>query len=1595
MKDSGGLTGRLAQVAISRPVTTVMVFLALGLLGVLSYRALPVQLMPDFALPQIFVQASYPGASPDTMENEILRVLEGELSQVGGIEEISSRASAGTAFVTLSFERGTDLDFAELRLEQRLAAARNRLPEQSFVSLLRFDTSAFSNFVMQVSFRGDADLEAMKTLSDDTVVPILSAVDGVVQVDATGGASKQVGVFMDPDRAQARGVSVQAVRNAMAGATRPIEGVGDVFDGGRRLPVTLDGRAKRISDVAQAPVDAAGRVRLSHVADIRPGLAGSTDRYRVNGQISVGLTVFKDQQSNLIRVARALRERIEEFNAEHEAEGFSLAIDFDAAEVIEDNLATLMQRAATGAILSLLVLLVFLRGIPPSAVLLLGVLVGSLTIAGHIKLALVAMLLVLLAVRKARPVLVVALAAPASLLIACDLFRWGGLTLNILTLLGLALSIGMLLDNAIVVLESIATRRQAGDEPLEAAKRGATLVQRAILAGTLTTIVVFVPLFMIETDMSPLLRELALAVIFPLAASLAVAVALVPVIVSRLGAGGEQGDGPTRLPGEKGLPRPDVGRSAYSVILRLVLRSPALTVVACLLLVLGSIVFGIGGLALNADVARPPAERIEMSAELPQGSTDEASDEVARMLEGLAAELPEVDEVQTTVRGETARVNVLFKAPEDRSGPVSVSRARDRLKQQSAQIDAADVEVDPPPATSGAGNPLDPSAGTRETVRVIGPGGPELEDVARRVEERLGQVPGLTSIVSDLGGSQPTLEIRADRQRLGEYGLSTFELMSVVWATRREGESARYPFRLGDEDVDLVLWVEEEGTTERTIDDLRSFPLTTRTGARIPLSAVSTVTTGSEPPEIRRWQRGRTVTLGYGFSAAGAASAEETRAAVDRALAGLSMPTGYYVTVEHADDSLDVMWKMLGLAFALVVIVLAITFESVLQPLLIAVCVPLAAVPGVLLALGVTGTAVNELVVLAGVVLLGVVVNNGVLLVDRFQALVHSGSRRATAIMRAAQERLRPVLMTATTTIVGMIPLAVDTGGQQEIWPPFARAVIGGLVASTLISLLLVPAGVLLIASLEDLFRKVGFWGSLSCLGLAALSCRWLFVEGDIVTSMPMRLFVAPVLGLLFMGLGRLVRHLVSGEGPPDLVGEGLVDLEVRSARKIYGGLPRSLREFRRVRRWVAMAEAAGLSPTEIDTPAEGRRSFSWQVLLLGLLGYLHGLADSTWGLLLLSLPTFLLLDAAIGSSLQAVGRPRAWPLRGWWLRLWRVAQACALGAYLYFRLREGEPGDVVLFAFVCMAAGVWALAHLLTQGGLFGLLGRLSAPTPVVALDGVNLHFENGLYGLLGPNGAGKSTLMRLIVNLYRPTRGQVRINDHELTANAASLQPRIGFLPQFFGVPSRLTAREYLHHQALLANKIDAKERSELVESVIAEVGLSDRADERLGSYSGGMRQRVGIARTLLNLPRIVVVDEPTVGLDPRERIRFRNLLSALAKTRIVLLSTHVVEDIGSSCREVIVLDRGSVISRGTPTELVAAAEGKAWQLDVAEAQVTELQRRHRIVSTTRMPGGLVRARGVGEPAGGAELVQPTLEDAYLLMLGRPAEEEGSHAA
>ncbi len=1534
-----------------------MVFLALALTGTLAWRQLPVELLPRFDAPQIFVVAVLPGASPDAIEEDVIRRLEGEIGTLEGIKEISARAQEGQAVITVSLTRDADVDMAALRIQQRMATVAPTLSDQSQIFVQRFDTSAIASFVMALSLRGSTDLEALRRDAEDSVVPLLQSVPGVVEVAIVGGASKQVAVIVDPERARARGTSAAEVRQALVEASRPVQSVGEAVDRARRLPVVLDGRARLVSDIADAPVRGA---RVQDVADLQLALASSVERYRIDGKTSVQITVRKDPQANLLRVAAGLRDAVSEFNAGRGVEGRQLHVDFDGSEILQENLDELFKRAATGAVLALLVLLVFLRDL--------------------------------------RTVLVIGLAIPATLLIATVLFAAFGLTVNVLSLLGLAVSVGLLLDNSIVVLEAITRRRERGDPPVEAAERGAGLVQRAVLAGTVTTLVVFVPLFVIDTDFSPLFRELALSVTLPLAASLFVALTLLPMVAARAGARWKLDDA-IRWPGRWGAPRPSWARSIYSALLRTSMRAPVVTCLVILGAVVAGLVFGLPLILVFADPPRESQQRIEIRAELPAGSPIEAADGVAEQLEALASALPQVEEVRASISEELVTVTAVFLKTAERTGPVLIEEEREALREKVVTIEKGasrpTIKVDPPPdpgeeASLGGGGGGFGLSGGVETVRIKGPPGRQLTDLARRARDVLEQIPGVMRVTWDVGTSRPTIEVRPDRERLAELGLPPSTVLAMLWTTRREGERLPHGMRLGDEEVELALHV--EGADRRTVDDVRAFPMITPAGELVTLDTVASVKTGSEPPVARRHQRERTITLGYQFDSRARDSGEAleaTRAAVDRALASLPRPPGHGIEVEHADtQGLDIMKQMVILGLLLVFAVLAMTFESATLPFLVLLAVPLAAV-GVVGSLALTGTGVSEMVILALIVLLGLVVNQGILFIDRSEDLQRGGCRRHAAILRAAHERLRPILMTTASTAVGLLPLAIDKGGEQEIWPPFGRALLGGLITATLVSLIFIPAAALLFGRLRDTLRELGFaWTAVTTAACGAF-LAWAYLVAELVRTLPLRILLAPFVWLVFIALARVVLGLARGERPPDLVTGRPLEVRVHNARKIYGGDPRPVREARRVQRWDAIARRLGLSESGLLPPGELRRRLTWQLGALGLLIWLAAQAQTTWGHLLLALPILVVLGALVGTAAGLAGRPGAWPLRGWPSRLLPAAVAGGTWTALWFARREGNPGDGATLVLAGILLGAWAIGHLVREGGFLRMALRALAPEPKVALDGVTLEFGPGLHGLLGPNGAGKSTLMRLVVNLYRPSRGTVSVNGHEVASHAASLQPVIGFLPQFFGVPPRLTARRYLDHQALLSGLVDPAGRARRVEEVLDQVGLSERADEAMGGFSGGMRQRVGIARTLLNAPKIVVVDEPTVGLDPRERIRFRHLLADLARDRVVLLSTHVVEDIGSSCKEVVVLDRGRVLFRGSPAELTARASGKAWILEVDEAELPGLQRGRRIVSTTRTPGGRIVARGVGEPPADAVQADPTLEDAYLLLLGRSTRE------
>jgi len=1572
----------LPALAVERPVTVAMFFTALSLLGLLSFRMVPVQLMPDYLSPVLFVEGVLPGADPEEVERELVIPLEGEVSRVAGVEEVSSTALVGRGSLQVKIHPDRDLEMAFLELQGRIQAASARLPRGAQVFTSLFDTGQFADFVMQFSLLGDAEPDVLRRIAEQRVAPRLEAVQGVVKAWVVGGQGLSVAVEIDPDRAAARGISPFAVRNAIIQANRRRLYMGHVREGDSRLFITLEGGLESPHELAQMQV-APGPVLLRDVADVRLGLLLDERRFRIDGLSTVSVNIMKDQTANLLAVGNRVAEALEDLEKDLAAEGLSITVNFDASEMVRDNIRRLVKLALIGAGLALIVLLLFLKDL--------------------------------------RALIIIMIAIPVSVLVAGVGIWSAGLSVNILTLMGMALAVGMLVDNAIVSLEAIERYRALGLPVRQAATVGGTEVQRALLAATATTAVVFLPLAWFGGEMRSLWVDFALSVMLPLTASLLVALLLVPMLAANLLSG--------RLPSWT-LDPATLGGAWYRAVLAWTARNPIWAFIGFYLFLLVSMILTLPFILTSMVGQRAPLDRIEMALEMPTGTTIEETDGLARELETLLGEVEGVERVETVVEDEVAYfTTALFGQDEEEArDPAAV---RKDVDEQTRKIPRSrgrvvmDRSLRASPS-GGGGDEQDPLglSGSRERVVIRGADPDVLAHVARQIQElveQLDEVADRSFQFTFHRNRGEELRILPDRTALALHGLSVQDLMQVVWATRREVEKLDVPLRWYGEDIDISIGI--TGGDERALADLKRVRVPTPGGGAVDLTDVARARIDLGPRRIERKNRGRETDLTFRFREDRIQTneaLETARKGVEDALGSVHMPPGVSARLEREDPTSELK-KALYVGLFLMFLVLAVTFESLVLPLVVILALPLA-MAGVLWSLALTGSSLEPTVILAIIMLAGLVVNGSILLVDRAQALLRErGFPPLRAAMQASRDRTRPVIMTASTTVLGLLPMALKTGAENEIWPPFAITVIGGMSFATILTLIFAPAGFLVSRMMHRVWREVP-WRFLTAMGLTALGLYLAYFPLGLVGSTLWRFvwpfFVIPAaVGLAWASAaGRRRRERLATA--PRAAG---YRVDLHNATKVYGEPGPFLRTLgaRRLREVRRAGEGR---------PVWGRRNVAadlwWEAPLAGLFLWTHTWFTSYFWLFVLTWLTWAALRRLLRDLSVALGLTVRDPEGDSWTGLWaaapmRVARTVLFAAAVLYAHARFDLHWVFTAIYVGLALAVRTILVIgkrLRMGQALPAADswwqklrrwtwRVVSKIPAVgrarervpALLGVDLEVGNGMFGLLGPNGAGKTTLLRIVAGVLEPSRGMVRMEGLNVVTDRDLLQGRAGYLPQDSGLYDNMTARDYLHYHALLMGLEDPENRRGLVEEVLEAVGLAERAGEKVGSYSGGMRQRVGIARTLLALPEILVVDEPTVGLDPAERIRFRTFLARLARERTVLFSTHVVEDVATACDRLAVMDRGRICFLGTPGELRASAEGSVWEVLTDDEGAVRLRRETRVVHTQRevledgTTGMRVRTLGAERPAGDAVPVEPTLEDAYLLLVPPRSHGEG----
>lgn len=1017
----------MIRFSIRRPIAVAMAYLAVSLLGVAAWVLVPIELLPETELPRLSVSASWPGASPEATEAFLTSPLEAAIQQVRGVEKVSStseeRNGTGTATISVEFARGTDMDFVRLELSERLAALDEDLPDGArrpvVESYVPEEFQDQNRPFLRYTVTGPYTVESLRKHVDDDIAPELRQVDGVADVGAQGGRERMLEIEVDEKKALALGLDPVDIGRRI----RDLEFVresGVVREGGTEYTLAIRNRAESPTEVRRLPLltDRGRLVRLEDVAVVRDTYEDPFSYYRIDAQPAVSFVVQKEIGTNAVEVADRVKAHLDSLAPTH-PRGVRLILDDDQSEAIRAQLTDLRGRALSGGVIVFVVLLFFLRSFRSAAIVFSSI--------------------------------------AFSVLITLNLIYFGGLTLNVLTLMGLAMGFGLVIDNSVVVLENIYRRRKLGDPAEEAAERGSGEMVLPVLAATLTTIIVFVPFVYLQGELRLFYIPLAIVVGFTNVASLFVTFSFIPALAGRLLRARRR---PRTPPPAAGAPpeRAPLYVRAYSGMVRGSLRFPWATV-AVSLLALGGSWYLFDKYVTRGTVWRPWWEEesyINVSVDLPRGEELERTDELVRFFEARLKQMPEVERFTTNVRPQGARIMVTFPDSLENTGvPVAI---KEQMEAYSHLFGGAEVRVTGygPSFYGGGGSPPNYS------IQVLGYNYQTVRAIADDLGERLQRFSRIQDVDTNSSGAwyvrdrATEVVLRIDRRRLSLHGLSARDVAGRV-AAAVGGQSRRDRVRLAGEEVGFTV---RTGDRERMdLLALQEMLIPAPSGEAVRLGDVAVLEEREVLSRILREDQQYQRTVSYEFRGP-TKLGDRVQAAVIRAT---RLPAGYSVKGKEewrwSDEEQGQIWGVLAVSLVLIFMVTAALFESLRLPLCVLLTVPMALI-GVFLTFFFTDASFTREAFIGVIMMGGVVVNNAMLLVDHVNQLRRGeGVPLEPAILRGTLERVRPILMTSAVTILGLLPLVLfSEAADANIWNALGYSLLGGLASSTVLVLTVTPA---------------------------------------------------------------------------------------------------------------------------------------------------------------------------------------------------------------------------------------------------------------------------------------------------------------------------------------------------------------------------------------------------------------------------------------------------------------------------------------------------------------------------------------------------------
>lgn len=1021
----------IIKFSVKRSVTVAMVFIAIVLFSTVSLSRLKMDLFPSITAPMALVMAEYSGAGSQEIESVLTKPLEAQLGSIQGLTEIQSVSSFGSSMIMLTMTQSTDMDYATLQIRERVDMIKDYLPDGvGNILVMKLDTNMMP--VVMIGLTGARDLAELKTAAEDSIVPRLERADGVASVSLMGGYTRQINVTLNPVALEAYGLSLGEVANYIRGDNLNYS-VGDIDESGKNLSLRLLGEYSSLDNLANMPIVLNNQqiISLKDIADIKDGMAEQTQLSRINGQPGVALMIMKQSDSNTVTVARNVDKAVAQLKAEL-PENIEIHDFFSQADYIQLMINQLRDNLLMGAVLAVIILYFFLRDW--------------------------------------RLTLIIGISIPISLMGAFTLLFINDLTLNMMTLGGLALGVGMMVDSSIVILEGITRYREEGMPAKEAAIKGGSELAMAVLSSTLTTVAVFLPIVFTDGMAAIFFKDFALTVAFSLLASLVVALTLVPMLSSKI----TRIEKPVSRFKPLGFLKRKTGEllknlnGVYGRILAAALRrrkTTVIIVVAALLLSLAAVPFV--GLELLPGFDQGS---VAISISMENGTTLEETDKAIQEVERIVAELGhEISSTFVTVGGSTTAVmagsasdtgSVEIMLNPDITLRRGVAEIGEELRQKLVGIAGAEINV-----STGE---MSLSGGSALSYAIKGEEFEILQEISDELVAIIEGVEGTREVASSMEDGRPEVQIRINRNKAMQYGLTAAQVASSV-RTSMVGETAS-AYRDSGEEVDIKVRLPDNYSG--SVKQAEQIRIRSNLGGYIPLSEIAEFSVEPGPVSISRDNNSRVVTVSAQIAGRDLNSIAND---IEAQIPSIILPQGYTIDtggdVQEMLDAFADLTLALVLAIALIYIIMASLYESLVHPFVVMFSLPTTFI-GVVLALALTGRTLNLSSFIGIIMLAGIVVNNGIVLVDSINQLRRDGMELYEAIKKAGSIRLRPVFMTTLTTVLAMLPMAFGIGEGSELTAPMATALIGGLTVSTLFTLIFVPVVYAIVTTWQIKFQE-------------------------------------------------------------------------------------------------------------------------------------------------------------------------------------------------------------------------------------------------------------------------------------------------------------------------------------------------------------------------------------------------------------------------------------------------------------------------------------------------------------------------------------------